>query len=201
MSAFGLRPDQVSVADISTRTIELFQAAGLPSFQLDLSNSVLPFPDQSFDLVIMSEVVEHLVNIDAALREIRRVMRHSGGLILTTPNLAGWLNRLQLLAGRQPIGTETGSEWVFGRGPFVPPSRPVGHLQLFTLPALVDLLRYHRLPPTGIWGLPFSETIPQVKSLHRLDGLFARFPGLASSLLIVAIKDSIGVNRGDGRAR
>jgi len=46
----------------------------------------LPFPDQQFDLVLLNEVLEHVQNEDAALREIHRVLRPSAHLIVFSPN-------------------------------------------------------------------------------------------------------------------
>lgn len=45
----------------------------------------LPFRDASFDLVLFSEVVEHLPDPGRALREIRRVLKPGGCLLLTWP--------------------------------------------------------------------------------------------------------------------
>ncbi len=48
----------------------------------------LPFKDNSFDLIIFSEVFEHLrVNPILTLHEINRVLKPQGTLVLTTPNL------------------------------------------------------------------------------------------------------------------
>ncbi len=44
----------------------------------------LPFKDQSFDVVLCSEVIEHVPDLEAALRELLRVSRCR--LIITTPN-------------------------------------------------------------------------------------------------------------------
>ncbi len=46
----------------------------------------IPFPEKSFDLVILIEVVEHLEDIDGIFREINRVLKKEGEVILTTPN-------------------------------------------------------------------------------------------------------------------
>jgi len=48
--------------------------------------SVLPLRDASFDLVILSHVVEHLMEPSAAFRELARVLRPGGRLLLLTPN-------------------------------------------------------------------------------------------------------------------
>ena len=47
----------------------------------------LPFPEQSFDLVIATELIEHLRCPDLALREIWRVLKPDGRLMLSVPFL------------------------------------------------------------------------------------------------------------------
>jgi SAM-dependent methyltransferase len=47
----------------------------------------LPYPDESFDLVVITEVLEHLENHRAAVSELARVLRPGGHLVLTTPNI------------------------------------------------------------------------------------------------------------------
>jgi SAM-dependent methyltransferase len=54
----------------------------------------LPYPDESFDLVVLTEVIEHLENHRAALSETARVLRPGGHLILTTPNIMRLDSRL-----------------------------------------------------------------------------------------------------------
>lgn len=50
----------------------------------------LGFPDGSFDKVLCSEVIEHIPDAPQALREIWRVLRPGGSLVLTTPNKGSW---------------------------------------------------------------------------------------------------------------
>lgn len=47
----------------------------------------LPFAPGTFDLVLMSEVVEHVADLRLVLAEVRRALRPGGALVLTTPNL------------------------------------------------------------------------------------------------------------------
>ncbi len=53
------------------------------TIECDANN--LPFDDNSFDCVLMVEVVEH-INPKTAYSEIRRVLKPNGKIIVTTPN-------------------------------------------------------------------------------------------------------------------
>jgi SAM-dependent methyltransferase len=57
----------------------------LRSFVIRDVTSGLPFADLSFDVVVVAEVLEHLLDDVAALAEARRVLRESGILVVTVP--------------------------------------------------------------------------------------------------------------------
>ena len=46
----------------------------------------LPFDDECFDAAVMNEVLEHVPDEERALREIRRVLRPGGALLIFSPN-------------------------------------------------------------------------------------------------------------------
>jgi SAM-dependent methyltransferase len=49
----------------------------------DLSHTGLP--DASFDIVLMSETLEHLLNLDATVAEVRRILKPGGTFLITVP--------------------------------------------------------------------------------------------------------------------
>jgi 2-polyprenyl-3-methyl-5-hydroxy-6-metoxy-1,4-benzoquinol methylase len=67
----------------------------------DLSVIPSPFKDNEFDLIVFTEVIEHLpFNCIPLLRELRRILRPNGKVYCATPNLASLKHRLALLRGR-----------------------------------------------------------------------------------------------------
>jgi 2-polyprenyl-3-methyl-5-hydroxy-6-metoxy-1,4-benzoquinol methylase len=60
-------------------------------------NGRLPLPDRAFDLVLAVEIIEHLENPRAVARELARLLRSGGVLILTTPNNESWRSLLSLI--------------------------------------------------------------------------------------------------------
>ncbi len=60
-------------------------------------NKVLPFNDNTFDLVTCVEGIEHIENPSLLLREFARILKPSGYLILTTPNIHNVVSRLRFL--------------------------------------------------------------------------------------------------------
>lgn len=53
-----------------------------------------------FDVVLMADVIEHLVDPLSALKKIRKVIKNNGKLIFSVPNMANIANRIELLKGR-----------------------------------------------------------------------------------------------------
>lgn len=66
------------------------------------ANDPLPFADEAFDLVWCTEVIEHVVKPEFTLAEINRVLKHSGKLLLSTPNSFFWVFRLFRVFGKGP---------------------------------------------------------------------------------------------------
>lgn len=175
--------------DISEMSVKAAVSLGLRALALDVSQEEIPFDDGSFDLVYCSEVMEHLLNPDFALTQIKRVLRPGGRLLITTPNLASWYNRIIMLFGIQPIHTEVSTLRILGRKFRVlgQGSRPVGHIRPFTLHGLLDFLSLHGLRVIQIEG--YCLDLP--KGFGFIDSLLSRFPPVASGFIILAAKSTI----------
>lgn len=74
-----LRPERFSHA---------IAALGLDVVKCDIEHESLPFPDNSFDVAVFNELFEHL-RIDPifTMREVKRVLKPGGILLLSSPNL------------------------------------------------------------------------------------------------------------------
>ena len=76
---------QVTGVDISPEAVEYCRAKGLPVNQGTVYN--LPYPDFTYDLVVALDVLEHLEDDVMALRELERLIKPGGKLIVTVPGI------------------------------------------------------------------------------------------------------------------
>jgi SAM-dependent methyltransferase len=104
--------------DVDSKAIENAKSRyGLSVHQGDLSR--VRFPDNSFDAVTLSHVIEHVPNPLALLLEVRRIAKPGARLVLTTPNNSSF--------GHQKFQTA----WLG--------LDPPRHLHIFSLPSLRQL--------------------------------------------------------------
>ncbi len=176
---------EVSVVglDWSSTALKMARGRGVRVVRAAIDGPGLPLASGSVDVVIMSELIEHLVDTDAALDEVSRVLVPGGWLFLSTPNLAAWYNRVLLAIGVQPLFSEVSLRGIYGR----PGHQVVGHLRLFTRSALAQLLTALGFVEIAIAGAPYHD-VPRV--FRPLDRLFCHTPGLSSILLVSARRPS-----------
>ncbi len=180
---------EMLATDLDEQSLKDSKARGLETRTVDLQKK-LPFENKSYDVVVSNQVIEHLLNPDFFLKEVHRVLNDKGIIILTTPNLAAWFNRILLLIGIQPFYMETSTEdktvgLRFTRK-LTPMREPMGHIRIFTKDALQDIMRMHGYRIVAVKGLS-AEYLPS--SLRFFDRLFVCVPSLSSNLFLVATKD------------
>ena len=81
---------------------------GVNVLQLNLHQGLAAFQDQSFDVVLQIDTLQHLRNAEVMLRETARVGRIG---VVAFPNFAHWPNRLSILQGRMPVTRRLPYQW------------------------------------------------------------------------------------------
>ncbi len=99
-SGYGIEIDDANVLACMQR--------GVNVIQLNLEEGLAVFEDQSFDVVLQLDTLQHIRHTEAMLRETARVGRTG---IVSFPNFAHWPNRLQVALGRMPVTRVLPYEW------------------------------------------------------------------------------------------
>ncbi len=104
-----LQPDYLVAMDLAHTAVQQAQAVKPQEHYIQADGMRLPFADESFDTVITSEVIEHILEPDVMLAEIYRVLSMDGKLVVTTPNwqsFFGLARKLGEIVLRRPITSD-----------------------------------------------------------------------------------------------
>jgi methionine biosynthesis protein MetW len=99
-SGYGIEIDDANVLACVQRGVNVIQQ--------DLEAGLALFGDQSFDVVLQIDTLQHLRNAETMLRETARVGRVG---IVAFPNFGHWPNRLSVLRGRMPVTRRLPYQW------------------------------------------------------------------------------------------
>jgi ubiquinone/menaquinone biosynthesis C-methylase UbiE len=162
--------------DIDKEHVEIACQRGIDAKHCDLNRDPVPFADHSFDLIFAGEVIEHLVDTDGFLRELQRCVRPGGAVLITTPNLVSFENRVRILLGIYPI-------WVNYN------LAGSGHVRAYTPRVLKKQLREYGFEPVvhkGNW-VPFipQRFVDDIK-LPFLATTGDIFPSLSMDIIMLA---------------
>ncbi|CAM3446056.1 methionine biosynthesis protein MetW [Paracidovorax anthurii] len=94
--------------EISDENVLACVRRGVNVVQLNLDEGLAMFGDNSFDVVLQIDTLQHLRNAEVMLRETARVGRAG---IVAFPNFAHWPNRLSVLRGRMPVTRRLPYQW------------------------------------------------------------------------------------------
>jgi methionine biosynthesis protein MetW len=94
--------------EIDDTNVQACVARGVNVIQLNLDEGLAMFQDQSFDVVLQIDTLQHLRNAEVMLVETARVGKQG---IVAFPNFGHWANRLQVLMGRMPVTKTLPYQW------------------------------------------------------------------------------------------
>ena len=94
--------------ELSDANVQACVRRGVNVLQLNLEDGLAVFEDNSFDVVLQIDTLQHLRNAETMLQETARIGR-SG--IVAFPNFAHWPNRLSVLCGRMPVTRHLPYQW------------------------------------------------------------------------------------------
>jgi len=179
-----IKANEVYGIDCASKALEIATKRGIKTARVDLNSERFPFPDDYFDVALAIEVLEHLTNTDHMLNETRRVLKKGGLLVLSTPNLCSYVNRILVMLGYLPFNYEVSQKWRVGK-PIrnKMPYNAVGHLRLYNLRALKDHLEVSGFKLVRAYG---ASIIQYNKVAKAVDRFFEHIPSLASDIIVLS---------------
>lgn len=168
--ALRAKGHRVTGIDVSEKAIEEAKKFLDDSFCFDIEKEKWPeeLMNKKFDLIIASEVVEHLFDPTSFLKKIKQLASPSGEVIITTPNILFWKNRLKTLFGKFQYENEGLMDH--------------GHIRFFTIETIKSVFR--------------KSGFNVVRERHFYPNLYKRglnflgkiFPGLFAYQMIFLLK-------------
>ncbi len=153
--------------DLAEEGVRKANAKGLDTQVFDFGNERLPFPDNSFDTVVMLDILEHLYDPEFVLGEATRVSKKN--LIVGVPNFSSLPARLQVLFGSVPENN----------------SPKKGHVYWFNYGILVSMLSKHGLIVDQLKSNTFFEHVPVVGLITRFFATL--FPNLFGLSFVIKV--------------
>lgn len=143
----GIEMDQMSAATASGKLDQVLVG--------NIENMHLDYPVGSFDCIILSDVLEHLVNPWDTLLHLKKFLHPQGCLVLSIPNVKNITVLNQLVNGGNWPYQEAG---IMDRG----------HLRFFTVRDMQEMLISMNLTPEYITGIP-DPAVPELAPTIEIE--------------------------------
>lgn len=152
------------------------------------SKDVISKIENSFDVIILADILEHLLEPRAVLKEVKTLLNSKGFVVVSLPNIAYWEIRKQLLCGNFQY-KDTG---ILDRT----------HLRFFTIKSAIELFEKSgytvEQSEYSSWRLPFERIfrVHRIPILNKYlpkvrNRLTVYYPGFFASQLIFKIRPQI----------
>jgi ubiquinone/menaquinone biosynthesis C-methylase UbiE len=184
-----LGTQQIYGVEISDKLVLEGRDKGIKAVRADLNYDRLPFLDEEFDVASSFSVIEFLWNPDNMISEAYRVLRPAAHFILTTPNLASWVNRLLLLFGYLPVYHGLSLKYELEKRPLQEDtSYPTGHIiRQYTFKTLKTHLELYNF--RVIYSTAFAQGFIENHLITKpLDKIISIKKTLGTGIFMVAIK-------------
>jgi ubiquinone/menaquinone biosynthesis C-methylase UbiE len=173
--------------DVSKEAIRQAKEKGISCFTYDL-NEKIDFPENYFDVINCSQVIEHVFNTEVLVSEISRMLSIGGTLVINTPNMCSWINRIAVPLGFQPFYTDVANERIYGnrfKWTIHKQLDFTGHIRLMNFWSLKELLENHGLKVIKhIGGTAFKN-----KLFIMIDKILSIiYPRLSTDMIVIARK-------------
>jgi hypothetical protein len=164
---------------------EFYPGADVTVIDLEFGWDVMEegLPRGNWDVILANHFIEHVSNPDYFLEECRNIMSPHTILDIGTPNLAAWFNRILFLFGYVPHSMELSTRFNVGKAFNWNDEGLGGHVYVYTVPALKQLLEHHGFKIISVHGEPSTYDAGPIISV--VDKFFTKMnPNLASAFRI-----------------
>lgn len=161
----GYEPYLIEFSDIAVARAKEKGLSHISQIMIEGLGST-PYEDSFFEAVFFGDIIEHLFDSESALKEMKRILKPGGKLIISCPNIAYWRFRLHyLLEGDlQNVDVAKQKPW------------EQEHIRFFTAPILKEylaLLRFKYVKHAG------------VNNVWHSKWLASKFPHLFAHTIVV----------------
>ncbi len=152
----------------------------------DIGKNGLPYPDNFFDAVILSEVLEHLnFNPLPVLQEINRILKRGGIVYITTPNQVNLVHRIKIMTGRSIRNS------VYDSVTQLDPARNTIcgiHWREYTVREVIQLLEASGFSPLTSRYILMAKDIHSQGLKFLYGAICTMFPSFRDSITVIAEK-------------
>jgi 2-polyprenyl-3-methyl-5-hydroxy-6-metoxy-1,4-benzoquinol methylase len=137
--------------DVSEKTLEKASKRLTKVYKWKAGEEACPVENERYDVIIASEIIEHVFDTDFFIEELKRILKPNGRIIITTLNMHSAINRLLFLIGKFPR-THPGVSTKYNKDPRI----DLKHIRLGNLSEWKHFFEKHSLIVERVIGINYS---------------------------------------------